>query len=134
MCHPDAAHPFAFAGFPEDNIFHGREIAERVHVRWGTFALVEATRALMRAALEDPLNQKFVLLSEAGIPLYPPDTFYMQLMSETKSRINSCVIPGVSGPAVEFRSRSCEGACSNTMRSSFGITKLIGQAWSLSAG
>lgn len=85
-----------FAGFPEDSMFHGREIADRVQVKWGTFALVEATRALMRAALEDTLNQKFVLLSEAGIPLYPPDTFYMQLMSESKSRINSCVIPGVS--------------------------------------
>lgn len=71
------------------------EIAERIQVKWGTFTLVEATRALMRAALKDPLNQRFVLLSEAGIPLYPPDTFYMQLMSEDKSRINSCVIPGV---------------------------------------
>ncbi|BDA47490.1 probable glycosyltransferase BC10 at C-terminar half [Coccomyxa sp. Obi] len=89
------ANEVGWSGFPEDSMFHGREIAERVHVKWGTFALVEATRALMRAALEDPLNQKFVLLSEAGIPLYPPDTFYMQLMSETKSRINSCVIPGV---------------------------------------
>ncbi len=84
-------------------MFHGREIAERVTVKWGTFALVEATRALMRAALEDSLNQKFVLLSEAGIPLYPPDTFYMQLMSERKSRINSCVIPGVSQRADALR-------------------------------
>lgn len=83
------------AGFPEDSLFHGREISERVHVRWGTFALVEATRALMRASLEDPLNQKFVLLSEAGIPLYPPDLVYVQLMSEDKSRINSCVVSGV---------------------------------------
>lgn len=66
-----------------------------MHVSWGTFALVEATRALMRASLEDPLNQKVVLLSEAGIPLYPPDLFYVQLMSEDKSRINSCITPGV---------------------------------------
>ena len=82
-------------GFPERSLFHGRDIRERVHVSWGTFALVEATRALMRASLEDPLNQKFVLLSEAGIPLYPPDLVYAQLMSEDKSRINSCVTPGV---------------------------------------
>ncbi len=83
------------AGFPEDSLFYGRDISERVHVRWGTFALVEATRALLRASLEDPLNQKFVLLSEAGIPLYPPDLVYVQLMSEDKSRINSCIVPGV---------------------------------------
>ena len=83
------------AGFPEGSLFQGTEISERVHVSWGTFALVEATRALMRAGLEDPLNQKFVLLSEAGIPLYPPDLVYVQLMSEEKSRINSCVVPGV---------------------------------------
>lgn len=87
------------AGFPKGSIFHGRDISERVHVKWGTFALVEATRALLRASLEDPLNQKFVLLSEAGVPLYPPDTFYMQLMSEDKSRINACIRPGVSRSA-----------------------------------
>ena len=86
---------FSCAGFPEGSLFRGTEISERVHVSWGTFALVEATRALMRAGLEDPLNQKFVLLSEAGIPLYPPDLVYVQLMSEDKSRINSCVVPGV---------------------------------------
>ena len=64
-------------------------------MKWGTFALVEATRALMRAGLEDPLNQKFVLLSEAGIPLYPPDLLYVQLMSEDKSRIDACAQDGV---------------------------------------
>ena len=64
-------------------------------MKWGTFALVEATRALMRASLEDPLNQKFVLLSEAGIPLYPPDLLYVQLMSEDKSRIDACAQDGV---------------------------------------
>ena len=87
---------FSVAGFSEGSLFHGTDISERVHVSWGTFALVEATRALMRASLEDPLNQKFVLLSEAGIPLYPPDLIYLQLMSEDKSRINSCVDSGVS--------------------------------------
>ena len=88
------------AGFPEGSLFHGRDISERVHVRWGTFALVEATRALMRAGLDDPLNQKFVLLSEAGIPLYPPDLLYVQLMSEDKSRIDSCAQDGVSTSSI----------------------------------
>ena len=82
-------------GFPEGSLFEGRVIAERVNVTWGTFALVEATRALMRAALQDPANRKLVLLSESGVPLYPPDTLYAQLMSEPRSRINACVRPGV---------------------------------------
>ena len=59
-------------------------------MQWGTFSLVAATRAMLRAGLRDPLNAKFVLLSESGIPLYPPQTLYQQLMSETKSRINAC--------------------------------------------
>lgn len=105
-------------------------------MKWGTFALVEATRALMRAALEDPLNQKFVLLSEAGIPLYPPDTFYMQLMSETKSRINSCVIPGVS-PAAQLSSTkvaSVKSLGSTLMGSSFRDLKVRAQARGMAAG
>ena len=84
-----------YAGFPDGSLFAGRDIAERVNVTWGTFALVDATRALMRAALQDSANQKLVLLSESGIPLYPPDTLYAQLMSEPRSRINACVRPGV---------------------------------------
>ena len=47
-------------------------------------------RNLMGAALKDPLNRKFVLLSESGLPLYPPTTTYLQLMQEDKSRLDSC--------------------------------------------
>ena len=110
------------AGFPEDSLFHERDISERVTVRWGTFALVEATRALMRAGLEDPLNQKFVLLSEAGIPLYPPDLVYVQLMSEDKSRINSCIVPGVRSHWLHLfplRDIAALAACFSSWQSSF---------------
>ena len=48
------------------------------------------SQALMRAALADPLNQKFVLMSESGIPLYPPTAMWAALMSESLSRINVC--------------------------------------------
>lgn len=51
---------------------------------------VRGTQALMRAALADPLNQKFVLMSESGIPLYPPTAMWSALMSERLSRINVC--------------------------------------------
>ncbi len=45
---------------------------------------------LLRAGLADPLNQRFVMLSESCVPLYPPATVYWQLLSERRSRINTC--------------------------------------------
>lgn len=64
---------------------------------WGTHELVVAARSLLEAAFSDPMNERFIMLSESGIPLYPAATVYSQLMSEEKSRINACGI-GV-GPA-----------------------------------
>ena len=54
-----------------------------------------ALKELITAALKDPLNQKFMLLSESGIPLYPGETLWVELMVEEKSRINACEL-GVS--------------------------------------
>ena len=62
-------------------------------------------QALMRAALADPLNQKFVLMSESGIPLYPPTAMWSALMSERLSRINVC-----NGFRVRARSLRLEAA------------------------
>lgn len=50
----------------------------------------------MRAALEQPLNEKFVLLSETCIPLYPATLVWAQLLSESKSRIHACWKPADS--------------------------------------
>lgn len=83
------------AGFPQGSLWHGRSLPERVKVEWGQHSMVDATRALLRNALKDPLNQKFILLSEAGIPLYPPDVLYHQLITEDKSRLHACVTPTV---------------------------------------
>ena len=81
-----------------DSLWHGHDIPERVKVEWGSHAMVDATRALLRNALENPLNQKFMLLSEAGIPLYPPSVVYHQLVTETKSRIMACNTATVGRP------------------------------------
>ncbi len=51
---------------------------------------MEAERALLAAALSDPLNQRFVLLSDSCLPLYPPATIYLQLVAEQRSRVNAC--------------------------------------------
>ena len=36
------------AAYPEDSIFRGSEIAERVKVEWGSHEMVDATRNLLR--------------------------------------------------------------------------------------
>lgn len=45
---------------------------------------------MLREAVANPLNQRFILLSEACFPLYPPEVMYLQLLSEDKVRINIC--------------------------------------------
>lgn len=57
---------------------------------WGSHALVVAARELLRAALRDPHNQRFILLSETAVPMYPPTVTYHQLVNEQKSRVNAC--------------------------------------------
>ncbi len=53
----------------------------------------EAERRLLKAALENPRNQRFVLLSESCTPLYPPQVVYLQLLSDSRSRVNACNEP-----------------------------------------
>ena len=55
---------------------------------WGD--TIDATRAQLRHALQDPLNQRFITLSDTDIPTYPARLVYLQLMSERKSRISAC--------------------------------------------
>ena len=57
--------------------------------------LMQVTRRLIKAALQDPLNQRFILLSESCVPLYSPLVVYQQLMHELRSRISACAIPGI---------------------------------------
>lgn len=71
-------------------LFRGRLITDRLTPTWGSHQLVEATRNLLWEAFRDPLNQRFVLLSESDIPLYDPLTLHQQLLADAKSRINAC--------------------------------------------
>ena len=43
--------------------------------------------------MANPLNQRFILLSEACVPIYPPEVLYLQLLSEDKARVNACHSP-----------------------------------------
>ncbi len=53
--------------------------------------MVEALRSLLRAALQDPANQRFQLLCEHTLPLQSPLLIYQQLLKEPRSRVNACV-------------------------------------------
>ena len=45
---------------------------------------------MLREALREPRNQRFMLLSDSGVPLYPPTAMWQHLMGISKSRIDAC--------------------------------------------
>ncbi|MBA0630845.1 hypothetical protein Godav_002899 [Gossypium davidsonii] len=57
--------------------------------RWGHVNMIEAERRLLANALMDFSNQRFVLLSEACIPLFNFSTIYAYLMNSTQSYIEA---------------------------------------------
>lgn len=59
-------HPAAGRHLPRGSLFARHEVPDRVGAVWGNHSIVDAERALLRAALHDPLNQRFVLLSGAA--------------------------------------------------------------------
>lgn len=77
-------------GFFGDSLWSGHMIPERVKTAWGSSTLIEAARYLLFEAFKDPLNERFMLLSESDVPLYDPLTLYSQLVYENASRINAC--------------------------------------------
>lgn len=91
--------------FPVSSIFSGRVVPGRLDMQQAYFqhTLVEATLLLMREGMKDPLNHKFVLISDTTIPLYPPQVIYAQLMAEAKSRTDACASP--ASVAMNYRWR-----------------------------
>jgi len=88
--------PPTFKGFDPLSLWHGKLIKYRVQTAWGAHSLVEATRHLLWEAYRDPLNNRFLLLSESDIPLYDPLTLYQQVQSEENSRLDTCLHEGIS--------------------------------------
>lgn len=67
-------------------------IADRM--QHGQCWALQVVRRMLRLALQEPLNQRFLLVSEACVPMYPPTVLYASLMADDKSRINACRLPG----------------------------------------
>ena len=51
--------PPSFRSFNKEGVFGGL-----VQVVWGESSMIEAERLLLAAALDDPANQRFVLISD----------------------------------------------------------------------
>ncbi|XP_011072929.1 uncharacterized protein LOC105158025 [Sesamum indicum] len=73
---------------PKTSVFYRRQIPSK-EVAWGEFNMVEAERRLLANALLDFANQRFILLSEACIPLFNFNTIYNYLTRSTTSFIES---------------------------------------------
>ncbi|KAL0431060.1 UNVERIFIED_CONTAM: Glycosyltransferase BC10 [Sesamum radiatum] len=81
---------------PEGSVFHGRRVPSK-EVKWGEFSMVEAERRLLANALLDYSNERFVLLSEACIPLYNFTTIYDYLIKSNTTFVESYDLPGPVG-------------------------------------
>lgn len=82
-----------YQGWPENSLFRNHVIKDRVKTQAGHISRVDAMRRLLQQALKDPLNDRFVLLSDGTVPLYDPLTFYQQVMFEERSRVKACASP-----------------------------------------
>ncbi|XP_047306186.1 glycosyltransferase BC10-like [Impatiens glandulifera] len=74
------------------SFFYGRQIRHSIKVNWGEPTMIQAERLLLEEALNDPTNQRFILLSDSCVPLYNFTHIYNYLMSSPKSFVDSFVV------------------------------------------
>lgn len=84
---------------PLRHTFAGHHIKSTAQAEWGHHSLVVAARALLTAALEDPTNHKFQLLSGTTLPLWSPPVVYSRLMAESTSHLDACHHQAAAVPA-----------------------------------
>ena len=89
---------------------------------------VEAHRQMLRAALADPLNQHFVLLSESCVPLYPAAALYWQLVRERRSRVAAC--PASNMNEERWARSGCAGGIGGWARLFCPGQRVAGAPWS----
>ncbi|CAN1127740.1 Glycosyltransferase BC10 [Linum perenne] len=69
--------------------FLDRQVNDSIQVDWGEATMIEAERILLRHALEEPSNKRFVFLSDSCIPLYNFSYTYDYIMSASTSFVDS---------------------------------------------
>ncbi|CAH9132078.1 unnamed protein product [Cuscuta epithymum] len=81
---------------PPGSVFHGKRIPSK-KVEWGKVNMIEAERRLLANALLDISNERFVLLSEACIPLFNFSTIYSYLTNSSQTFVEVYDLPGPVG-------------------------------------
>ncbi|KAA3478175.1 leucine--tRNA ligase, chloroplastic/mitochondrial [Gossypium australe] len=71
------------------HFFYNRQLTDSIQVAWGESSMIEAERLLLATALQDPANQRFVLLSDSCVPLYNFSYIYRYLMASSRSFVDS---------------------------------------------
>ncbi|XP_068637681.1 glycosyltransferase BC10-like [Aristolochia californica] len=69
--------------------FYDRQLNDSIQVDWGEASMLEAERILLKAALNDPLNERFAFVSDSCIPLYNFRYTYNYIMSTSTSFLDS---------------------------------------------
>ncbi|KAK2984921.1 hypothetical protein RJ640_005662, partial [Escallonia rubra] len=69
--------------------FYNRQLRNSIKVGWGESSMIGAERLLLDAALDDPANRRFVLLSDSCVPLYNFSYIYNYLMASPRSFVDS---------------------------------------------
>ncbi|KAL9684194.1 hypothetical protein QQ045_021628 [Rhodiola kirilowii] len=69
--------------------FLNRQVNNSIQVEWGESSMIRAERVLLEHALTDPLNERFVFLSDSCIPLYNFSYTYDYIFSTPTSFVDS---------------------------------------------
>ncbi|KAK6928370.1 Glycosyl transferase, family 14 [Dillenia turbinata] len=69
--------------------FLDRQVNDSIQVDWGAASMLQAERILLKNALVDPFNERFVFLSDSCIPLYNFSYTYDYIMSSSTSFVDS---------------------------------------------
>ncbi|XXG79609.1 hypothetical protein AAC387_Pa09g0643 [Persea americana] len=69
--------------------FYNRHLNDSIQVDWGQSSMIQAERILLKHALRDPLNERFVFVSDSCIPLYNFSYIYDYIMSASTSFVDS---------------------------------------------
>lgn len=65
--------------------FYGRQVNNSIQVDWGESTMIQAERILLKNALMDSMNERFIFLSDSCIPLYSFNYIYTYIMSTPTS-------------------------------------------------
>lgn len=89
--HKDKYNIYIHPKYPEKITWHNKNIIENLKpTGWGF--IVEAYIELMRKAIKDPDNYKFITISESCIPIQSFDKFYDAVTNDSRSWIKSMKI------------------------------------------